>query len=146
MYKAVGSTFLAQSTGRILLNLRSGRVKYPHTWSFWGGKLEKNEDPLDALRRELKEEMGFVPPMSGLNPLDTYISKDKSFVYYTYVIVTPKEFIPTLNHESSGYAWVDIAKYPKPLHDGAKITLHNKKNINKLKKLYHSFSNSKQLA
>ena len=57
--------------------------------------------------------------------------------------MTPKEFVPTLNHESSGYAWVDIAKYPKPLHDGAKITLHNKKNINKLKKLYQSFSNSK---
>ena len=89
MYKAVGSTFLAQNTGRILLNLRSGRVKYPHTWSFWGGKLEKNEDPLDALRRELKEEMGFVPPMSGLNPLDTYISKDKSFTkkYFSPILI-----------------------------------------------------------
>ena len=143
MYKAVGTTFLSQSTGRILLNLRSGRVKYPHTWSFWGGKMEKNEDPLDALRRELKEEMGFIPPMSELNPLDTYISKDKSFTYYTYVIVTPKEFIPTLNHESSGYAWVDITKWPKPLHDGAKITLNNKKNISKLKKLFQTFSNVK---
>ncbi len=143
MYKAVGTTFLSQSTGRILLNLRSGKVKYPHTWSFWGGKMEKNEDPLDALRRELKEEMGFIPPMSELNPLDTYISKDKSFTYYTYVIVTPKEFIPTLNHESSGYAWVDIPKWPKPLHDGAKITLNNKKNISKLKKLFQTFSNVK---
>ena len=68
MYKAVGTTFLARDTGRILLNLRSGKVKYPHTWSFWGGKIEKNEEVLDALRRELKEEMGFVPPMQKLNP------------------------------------------------------------------------------
>jgi 8-oxo-dGTP pyrophosphatase MutT (NUDIX family) len=138
MYKAVGTTFLSKETGRILLNLRSGKVKYPHTWSFWGGKIEKNEEVLDALRRELKEEMGFVPPMQKLNPLDTYTSKDKTFIYYTFVILTDNEFIPTLNHESSGYAWVDIAKYPKPLHDGANVTLTNRKNISKLKQLLQS--------
>ena len=135
MYTAVGTTFVAQDTGRMLLNLRSRDVSYPHTWSFWGGKIEKGEQPLDALRRELKEEMGFVPPMEKLNPLDTFKSKDKGFIYYTYVIVTPTEFKPNLNRESSGYAWVDIGKYPKPLHNGAKITLSNKKNIRKLKKI-----------
>ena len=135
MYTAVGTTFVAQDTGRMLLNLRSNDVSYPHTWSFWGGKIEKGEQPLDALRRELKEEMGFVPPMEKLNPLDTFKSKDKGFIYYTYVIVTPTEFKPNLNRESSGYAWVDIGKYPKPLHNGAKITLSNKKNIQKLKKI-----------
>lgn len=135
MYTAVGTTFVAQDTGRMLLNLRSNDVSYPHTWSFWGGKIEKGEQPLDALRRELKEEMGFVPPMEKLNPLDTFKSKDKGFIYYTYVIVTPTEFKPNLNRESSGYAWVDVGKYPKPLHNGAKITLSNKKNIQKLKKI-----------
>tara|TARA_B100001094_G_scaffold333364_1_gene411115 strand:- start:6227 stop:6652 length:426 start_codon:yes stop_codon:yes gene_type:complete len=135
MYTAVGTTFVAQDTGRMLLNLRSKDVSYPYTWSFWGGKIEKGEQPLDALRRELKEEMGFVPPMEKLNPLDTFKSKDKGFIYYTYVIVTPIEFKPNLNRESSGYAWVDIGRYPKPLHNGAKITLSNKKNIQKLKKI-----------
>ena len=84
-----------------------------------------------SLRRYLKEEMGFVPPMEKLNPLDTYQSKDNGFKYYTYVIVTPKEFIPTLNDESNGYAWIKIGHYPKPLHNGAKITLGNEKNIKK---------------
>ena len=131
MYTAVGTTFIAKDTKRILLNLRSEEVSYPNTWSFWGGKIEKGELPLDALRRELKEEMGFVPPMEKLNPLDTYQSKDNGFKYYTYVIVTPKEFIPTLNDESNGYAWIKIGHYPKPLHNGAKITLGNEKNIKK---------------
>ena len=129
MYTAVGTTFIAKDTKRILLNLRSEEVSYPNTWSFWGGKIEKGELPLDALRRELKEEMGFVPPMEKLNPLDTYQSKDNGFKYYTYVIVTPKEFIPTLNDESNGYAWIKIGHYPKPLHNGAKITLGKEKNI-----------------
>tara|TARA_E500000331_G_C16731399_1_gene486830 strand:- start:27 stop:446 length:420 start_codon:yes stop_codon:yes gene_type:complete len=135
MYKAVGTTFIVKSTNRMLLNLRSGKVSYPYTWSFWGGKIEKDEQPMDALRRELQEEMGFVPPIETLNPLDTYHSKDKSFTYYTYAIITPKEFVPTLNHESSGYAWIDIGQFPRPLHNGAKITLSNKKNIKKLKDL-----------
>jgi 8-oxo-dGTP pyrophosphatase MutT (NUDIX family) len=135
MYKAVGTTFVAKDTKRMLLNLRSSKVSYPFTWSFWGGKIEKDEQPIDALRRELKEEIGFVPPIETLNPLDTFNSKDKSFVYYTYAIITPKEFIPTLNHESAGYAWVELGQYPKPLHNGAKITLNNKKNIKKLTNL-----------
>ena len=135
MYKAVGTTFVARDTKRMLLNLRSKSVSFPHTWSFWGGKIEKGEQPMDALRREMKEEIGFVPYMEKLNPLDTYKSKDQGFIYYTYVIITPKEFIPTLNHESSGYAWVRIGKWPKPLHSGAKITLNNRKNIIKIKKL-----------
>jgi len=135
MYTAVGTTFIAKDTKRILLNLRSEEVSYPNTWSFWGGKIEKGELPLDALRRELKEEMGFVPPMEKLNPLDTFQSKDNGFKYYTYVIVTPKEFIPTLNDESNGYAWVKIGHYPKPLHNGAKLTLNNEKNIKKFYKI-----------
>ena len=135
MYKAVGTTFVAKNTRRMLLNLRCKSVSYPNTWSFWGGKIEKGEQPIDALRRELTEEIGFVPAMEKLNPLDTYKSPDKGFIYYTYCIITPKEFIPTLNDESSGYAWVDIGRWPKHLHSGAKITLTSKKNIAKIKKL-----------
>ena len=140
MYTAVGTTFIAKDTKRILLNLRSEEVSYPNTWSFWGGKIEKGELPLDALRRELKEEMGFVPPMEKLNPLDTYQSKDNGFKYYTYVIVTPKEFIPTLNDESNGYAWIKIGHYPKPLHNGARIILENKFNKKKIKQLVELYA------
>ena len=129
MIQASGCCFLALDTGRIMLQQRSKKSSHPLTWSFWGGKIEKGEQPIDALRRELTEEIGFVPAMEKLNPLDTFKSPDNGFIYYTYVIITPKEFIPSLNDESSGYAWVDIGKWPKPLHSGAKITLNSKKNI-----------------
>ena len=59
-------------------------------------------------------------------------SKDKNFMYYSFVYVTDKEFIPTLNNESSGYAWVNIGNWPKPLHDGARNTLARNKGIDKL--------------
>jgi hypothetical protein len=53
-------------------------------------------------------------------------------MYYSFVAVVPSEFIPTLNKESSGYAWVDIGKWPKPLHDGARSTLGRNKGTDKL--------------
>ena len=58
MYTAVGTTFVAQDTGRMLLNLRSNDVSYPHTWSFWGGKIEKGEIASTAAIRECLEETG----------------------------------------------------------------------------------------
>ena len=91
-----------------------------------------NETVEEALKRELEEEIGLVPELTKLNPIDVYQSKDKNFMYYSFVYVTDKEFIPTLNNESSGYAWVNIGNWPKPLHDGARNTLARNKGIDKL--------------
>ena len=86
----------------------------------------------EEIARELEEEIGLVPELTKLNPIDVYQSKDKNFMYYSFVYVTDKEFIPTLNNESSGYAWVNIGNWPKPLHDGARNTLARNKGIDKL--------------
>jgi hypothetical protein len=40
--------------------------------------------------------------------------------------VVEQEFIPRLNGEHSGYAWVSINQWPLPLHDGVRKTLNNK--------------------
>ncbi len=39
---------------------------------------------------------------------------------------------PKLNGESAGYAWVDIGQWPKPLHNGAKVTLYKNGGTEKL--------------
>ena len=138
MYDAVGATFLAQDTKKIIFNLRSKNVSHSHTWSFWGGKIEKGETPIQALKREIKEEIGFVPEIVKIQPLDVFLSPDEKFMYHTFVIITPTEFKPKTNHESQGYRWVNINNYPNPLHRGAKRTLFNKNNIKKLKLIVNS--------
>ena len=40
--------------------------------------------------------------------------------------------MPNLNGESCGYAWVDIGTWPKPLHEGARVTLNYNKGNDKL--------------
>lgn len=123
MIKAAGVLFLAKDTGRCLLQLRNSDKRFKNTWGFFGGIIEKNETPFECLKRELSEEIGFMPQLEKLNPIDIYQSRDKNFIYYSFVAVIEKEFSPKLNGESAGYAWVDIGQWPRPLHQGARTTL-----------------------
>ncbi len=140
MYDAVGATFLAQDTKRIIFNLRSNSVSHSGKWSFWGGKLESGETPIQALMREINEEVGFVPEILKIQPLDVFLSEDKKFMYHTFVIITPNEFKPKINHESKAYKWCDISKFPKPLHQGARRTLTDKNNLKKLELIVNNNS------
>ena len=127
MTTAAGVLFLAKDTGRCLFQLRKAEKRFKNTWGFWGGTLRKKETPYECILRELEEEIGFVPELQKLNPIDVYQSKDKKFYYYSFVYVVDKEFHPILNGESAGYAWVDIGWWPTPLHAGTRATLiHNK--------------------
>ncbi|WP_448563096.1 NUDIX hydrolase [Trichothermofontia sp.] len=49
---------------RVLMQLRDSTpgIVYPGHWGFFGGHLEPGETPEMALRRELQEEIGYVPP------------------------------------------------------------------------------------
>ena len=129
---AAGVLFLAKDTGRCMLQLREGNKRFNHTWGFWGGIIEKGETPYQCITRELDEEIGFVPELQKLNPIDVYQSKDKNFYYYSFVYVVEEEFIPSLNFESAGYAWIDIGVWPRPLHNGAHITLNKNGGTEKL--------------
>lgn len=129
---AAGVLFLSIETGRCLLQLRNSNKRQKGTWGFFGGLLEKGETPYEAIQRELTEEIGFVPELQKLNPIDVYQSKDKKFMYYSFVYVVECEFIPTLNAESAGYAWVNIGSWPMPLHEGCKATLKKNKGESKL--------------
>ena len=132
MTVAAGVVFLAKDTGRCLLQLRNSDKRFKNTWGFWGGIIEKGETPYECIQRELTEEIGFVPELTKLNPIDVYQSKDKKFYYYSFVAVVDKEFIPQLNGESAGYAWVDIGVWPQPLHNGARLTLNKNGGTDKL--------------
>ena len=51
------STGLLIRDGKILMCQRRADKLYPLFWEFPGGKLEQGETPLQALQRELKEEL-----------------------------------------------------------------------------------------
>lgn len=135
MVTATGVVFLALDTGRCLLQLRNSDKRHKHTWGFFGGASFPGETPFETIQRELKEEIGFVPELTKLNPIDIYESRDKNFYYYSFVAVVEKEFSPNLNSESAGFAWVNIGVWPQPLHQGAKATLNTNRGTEKLKQI-----------
>lgn len=54
----VAVAVIIDSAGRILITRRSLKASHGGFWEFPGGKLEENEMPLSALKREISEEVG----------------------------------------------------------------------------------------
>ena len=137
---ASGCVILSLDTGRIMLQQRGSDTSHPRTWGFFGGKSENQERPVETLLRELQEEIGGIPSYDKIIPLNTFTCSNKKFIYYTFVVLVKREFIPILNTESDSFAWVNINSWPEPLHPGVKAQLYNKKIIQKLKTIYEEKS------
>ena len=112
---AAGIFFYSSSSKRYLYLLRT-ELRHPTSWGIPGGKIEENETLLEGMIRECEEEIGFFPRNYKLIPIQKFTNN--SFVYHTFFCEVDNEFIPILNNEHCGYAWVEEGYYPKPLHPG----------------------------
>ena len=130
-----GALFYTLTTNRFLLLYRK-QSKRNNQWGIVGGTNEGTETPWEGLKREIKEEIGTLPEIIKTIPLETFISNDERFQFHTYLCVIKDEFIPTLNDEHDGYAWVGFDNWPKPLHQGLRNTLSSKINKAKLETIF----------
>lgn len=117
---SAGIFFYCATTARFLFLLRND--KNGNTWSIPGGKIEKDETLFGGLERECMEEINFFPKDAKLIPIQKFVNN--SFTYHTFFCSVENEFIPVLNYEHSGYAWVDQGLYPKPMHPGLFSTVN----------------------
>lgn len=129
----VGALFYSKQTKRYLFLLRNG-VKHNGHWGLVGGKVEATETPIQALSREITEEIGTVA-YNKVIPLEHFTSDNLNFEYHTYIISVSNEFVPMLNHEHRGYAWTRIEDHPKPLHPGVWRTFNFQSVLTKIKTL-----------
>jgi hypothetical protein len=81
--------------------------------------------------------MGQQPEIIKTIPLETFVSNDQKFQFHTYLCVIEEEFIPILNDEHDGYAWVGYENWPKPLHQGLRNTFSSKINRAKLETVFN---------
>ena len=130
-----GALFYTLDTNRFLF-LHRTQGKTNNLWGLVGGTNEDQETPWEGLKREIEEEIGFMPSIKKTIPLETFVSNDSKFLFHTYLCVTEKEFLPKLHNEHDGYYWVSFGKWPRPLHYGLKKTLTTKTNLNKLETVF----------
>ena len=125
---------ICKKTNRVLLFHRSEDVYEPETWGIISGKIDYDENPKDAVLRELVEETEFSEKeVKSIVLKPSYVYKKESFTFYNYLGFVNSEFTPILNWENTDYKWCDIGDYPQPLHFGVSLLL---KNIDLKKELY----------
>jgi len=120
---AVGVWFYSIDTSRYLYLMRND-PKHPHAWGLPGGKGNPGETLIDTMIRECKEELGTMPEYLRLVPLEKFTTADSGFAYHTFFCSVSKEFIPVLNDEHTGYAWITSGAWPKPMHPGLWSTIN----------------------
>ena len=120
---AVGVWFYSVDTGRYLYLMRND-PKHPDTWGLPGGRIESGETLMQAIIRECEEELGAMPDYIRLVPLEKFTTADQHFAYHTFFCSVGQEFVPELNHEHTGWAWLASGIWPKPMHPGLWSTVN----------------------
>lgn len=131
MIQSVGALIYARDTNRFLFVLRNGH-RFDSYWGLVGGKVDKGEAVGHALTREITEEINLTVTGEKFTPLDTFTSENGRFVFYTYLLVVEREFMPKLNNEHRGYCWCYLEDHPRPLHPGLHVTFKTDDIKNKL--------------
>lgn len=83
---------------------RSEKMSLPLKWEFPGGKIEANESEINALQREIKEELNLtISPIQRLEPVD-YEYPTLSITLIPYFCTIHKGKIKLTEH--SDYKWI----------------------------------------
>lgn len=132
-----GCIVLCKETKRLLIPLRSDMVMEPGTWGTWGGAIDSQESPKEAVMRELREECGYNGEAKVI-PLHVF-KHNSGFRYFNFLAIVDEEFTPRLNWETDKAEWFDIDELPTPLHFGLKGIFTNSSDMNIIKKYVNHY-------
>lgn len=105
---------ILRRSDKVLLCLRRNTLHFPDYWSLPVGHVEKGENTIDALRRELFEELG-VQMLNG-EMLTRLFDNEQNIQHTVYQVIEWRGKIE--NHEPELCAavdWFSIDNLPKPL-------------------------------
>jgi len=93
----------------ILILLRNPNKKFGNIWEFPKGKVKENESFLEALEREVFEEIGFKFNSSEYKKIFVgSIPLSNSYTLNIYTIFITEDFKIKLSEEHVEYRWVNL--------------------------------------
>lgn len=124
--KASGCIIMSRDTKRFLLGYRSKDVNPPKLWGTFGGAIDDNYSPEENMIKELYEETKYKKQNTD-EIIFLHEYRDRTFSYYTYLVVINEEFIPRLNWENEKAEWFDYNLWPFPMIEGLEKCLDDMK-------------------
>lgn len=113
---------------KFLLGLRPANGVLGGLWEFPGGKIEQNELPLDALKREIKEELGIEILDPQIKLAHSYSHKDRSILLLFYEVTQWQGDLKNLVHDELNWCVLEDM-FSLPIPDGNKLALPELKEI-----------------
>jgi 8-oxo-dGTP diphosphatase len=97
-------TALMRKNGKILLGLRPKGESLAGSWEFPGGKIDQGENPEQALKRELKEELDIDAEVASLRLVQTHSYGERGVLLLFYDVHFWKGEPKTVYHEDLKWA------------------------------------------
>ena len=116
MKYSVGCLIQCETTKRFFLLHRNDLKP---TWALMSGGVDEGETPIEALKREIVEELSINPNIIRIEFERTEKIPERpnrEFNYFKGYV--NKEFKATLDHENLAYRWCSIDELPQPLYPG----------------------------
>lgn len=109
---------LFKITQNIVLKNKDGKILIlKHNTGNWllpGGKINKGENSIEGLKRELEEEIGADQfEIEKIVDLDTWEENDQGYCVITFLGTAPSLDRLTLSEEHTGFAWIDTNEVDK---------------------------------
>ena len=102
-------------TDRVFLLFRNDKTPI---WSLMSGGVDEGEEPIEALKREMFEELFVRPGNIKFKQIRIEQIPDRNMEFHYFTGLTNSEFIPILDHENLNYGWFSKDKLPTPLYRG----------------------------
>jgi len=123
MKRKIALVLLHDSRKKILLQHRDNSAKVlPDFWGFFGGNIEKGETPLEAIKREIKEELNYS--LKNPNFMKKQDFKYPGFEGTMYIFIEKYDSVQKLVlNEGKDMGWFSVsqAKKLKLADPGGKI-------------------------
>jgi len=107
---------LVERDGALLLVKRAPHLSEGGKWGLPGGFLDRDENLVEGVLRELREETGWtgeVVSLLRINSRPDRPREDRQNVAFDFVIA-PGERVGAPDHESTAVEWIPIERLPAP--------------------------------